>query len=61
MHLVWTILIQKYMLAFIFAKAFRFVKFAKLKKLVINFRYTVFGWYGCSVTENELNLPTLHV
>ena len=29
MHLVWTILTQNYMLAFVFAKAFRFVKFAK--------------------------------
>ena len=29
------------MLAFIFAKPFQFAKFTKLKKLIINSRYTV--------------------
>ena len=47
MHLVWTILIQKYMLAFIFAKAFQFAKFAKLKDS--NSRYMVYHKVLCCV------------
>ena len=42
MHLVLTILIRKYLLAFIFAKALQLAKFEKLKKLVINSCYTVY-------------------
>ena len=41
MNLIWTIWIQRYMLAFIFAKAFPFAKFTKFKRFVINSHYTV--------------------